>query len=528
MAALSPVAARPAAAVSPPSFANYYAPDGFTGPHPAQCIPNINDCDLTGEPSIGVDRATGKVMMQQWLTTARLSFDDSAFPPTITWEDVSPPADQLGSLDAILFTDRDTNRTFVSQLDGACSITEYSDNDGNTWLPSQGCGVPAGPDHQTIGGGPVPPPLPVPPLYPNVVYYCSQGVVAELCAPSFTGGTIFNPSQKVFDSTQCEPGLFGHLKVSADGTAYVPIKACDEGNLVADTMAGLVFPGRKGLGTSFDAGLTPWTFTTVPDSYTKAGTIGHDPSVATGADNALYYGYTDPEDGYEMADNPDVRSVARVAVSHDHGATWTPSADVSSPAGLNNVDFVNMVAGDDNRAALAFLGTSATGHSDVGEDVSDTPFPGVWYLYVAFTYDGGATWTTVNATPDDPVQRGCITPGSGAPCRNMLDFNDATVDREGRVLVAYTDGCHAECETDPTNTTRSRHAGVVRQTCGPGLFAAFDQTQAAGCFTPASNAYSPAGPAPLPNTGGAVPLALVVLGLGVGVAMLVPRRRARA
>src|SRR2546429_3262706 len=57
-----------------------------------------------------------------------------------------------------------------------------------------------------------------------------------------------------------------------------------------------------------------------------------------------------------------------------------------------------------------------------GDDQSDT-FTGVWHLYVAATYDGGATWNTVDATPNDPVQRGCIWLSGGSnPCRNLLDF----------------------------------------------------------------------------------------------------------
>src|SRR5207249_1067734 len=69
-------------------------------------------------------------------------------------------------------------------------------------------------------------------------------------------------------------------------------------------------------------------------------------------------------------------------------------------------------------------------------------FHGTWFLYVSFTYDGGRTWHTVNATPGDPVQRGCIWNGGlSSPCRNLLDFNDMTVDKDGRVVVAFTDGC---------------------------------------------------------------------------------------
>jgi hypothetical protein len=54
----------------------------------------------------------------------------------------------------------------------------------------------------------------------------------------------------------------------------------------------------------------------------------------------------------------------------------------------------------------------------------------------------------------------------------LLDFNDITVDKDGRVLVAYTDGCAAGslCVTDPTNNHPTAVDMVMRQTSGDGLF----------------------------------------------------------
>src|SRR5260370_7326999 len=92
------------------------------------------------------------------------------------------------------------------------------------------------------------------------------------------------------------------------------------------------------------------------------------------------------------------------------------------------------MAGDDNRAAFAFLGTQTSG------DTQSADFLGVWHLYVAFTYDTGRIWTTVDATPSDPVQRGCIWNGGGSnPCPNLPDFNDITVEKTGPLPLAYAD-----------------------------------------------------------------------------------------
>src|SRR5947209_15577250 len=92
-------------------------------------------------------------MYQAGLTTLHVTFDACASPATANWEDVSFPTPSLVSLDAILFTDRFTNRTFVAQLTGQDSLSAFTDNDGTTWLPSQGGGIPSGVDHETIGGG---------------------------------------------------------------------------------------------------------------------------------------------------------------------------------------------------------------------------------------------------------------------------------------------------------------------------------------------------------------------------------------
>jgi hypothetical protein len=125
-----------------------------------------------------------------------------------------------------------------------------------------------------------------------------------------------------------------------------------------------------------------------------------------------------------------------------------------------------MVAGDDNRAALAFLGTMTAG------DDQSSSFAGVWHLYVALTTDGGATWTTVDTTPSDPVQRGCIWLGGGSnQCRNLLDFIDVTADAQGRVIAGYADGCVGACVTGTTNSYTAI-ATIARQSGGSGLFAA--------------------------------------------------------
>src|SRR4029079_4745448 len=58
-----------------------------------------------GEPSVGANWTTGKVMFQAGLTAARVTFDDAVSPPNATWQDVSWPTSSLVSLDPIGFMD---------------------------------------------------------------------------------------------------------------------------------------------------------------------------------------------------------------------------------------------------------------------------------------------------------------------------------------------------------------------------------------------------------------------------------------
>ena len=125
-----------------------------------------------GEPSIGIDWAPkvaslrndanktntgGVAFFQSGNNTLRVSFDDRTVPSTALWEDKSAPTVQQFVLsDPIGFVDRQTGRVFSLDLVGGegNSLAAFSDDDGNSWTPMQGGGSPAGPDHETLGGGP--------------------------------------------------------------------------------------------------------------------------------------------------------------------------------------------------------------------------------------------------------------------------------------------------------------------------------------------------------------------------------------
>jgi hypothetical protein len=425
----------------PPATATPTPQPGFIAPrYENYAAPNGLGTDA-GEPSIGFNPHTGRILFQSYLDTLRIDLDTCSSPALATWAAKRPPNAQQ-SLDPIMFTDQTTGRTFASQLAGTTSLMSYTDDDGDNWTPSQGGGIASGVDHQTVGGGPWPSNAVITSTngYPNAIYYCSQNISDARCALSRDGGLSFGPAVSIYTIAQCG-GLHGHVKVAPDGTVYVPNKGCG---------------GNQAVVVSTDSGLT-WTVRPVPDS--TAGDT--DPSLGIATDGTIYFGYQS-SDGHP-----------RIAVSHDRGLTWSASQDVGSAFGIQNSVFPAVTAGDPNRAAFAFHGTPTGGNYQ-----DPTNFHGVWHLYVAHTYDGGATWHTVDATPTDPVQRGSICTG-GTTCgndRNLLDFFDITRDDHGRVLVGYADGCIGSCVQAEPNTF-SALATVARQSGGKGLFAAFDVTE---------------------------------------------------
>jgi hypothetical protein len=400
-----------------------------------------------GEPSVGTNWKSGRTMFQAGLETLRVTWDDCSSPAEADWLDVSFATTSGPSLDPIGFCDNQTGRYFASQLTGTTSLMAYTDDDGQNWTPSQ-APFTSGVDHQTVGGGPFHAPLTRDPnglVYPNATYYCSQDLVTAFCARSDTGGLSFNGPTVPIYTTECG-GLHGSVKVAPDGTAYVPNKDCS---------------GAQSVVVSEDNGIS-W--------QVRPGVIGStsgdwDPSVGISTNGTVYIGYGDG-DGHP-----------KVAVSNDRGLSWTRIRDVGVPFSIKHTAFPAMVAGDPNRAAFAFLGTPEASAGAFGDDPA---WPGEWHLYIAHTYDGGNTWSTVDATPTDPVQRGTIFGGGftvNSPLtRNLLDFMDADVDKFGRVIVGIADGCiSAGCVTGANKTdSKAELATIARQVNGKRLFAQYD------------------------------------------------------
>ena len=314
----------------------------------------------------------------------------------------------------------------------------------------------------------------VKPVYPNAVYYCAQNGFSGACARSDDGGLTFGSAVPAYNTPANYVGdpyggacsaLHGHLRVGLDGTVYLPLKGCG-GQPTAENLTNTEFwGGHPALSVSTDNGVT-WTVRTVAGGNNQDES---DPSVDTDRAGSVYLGW---EDGTNpSATTYGTESSARIAVSKDHGVTWSTPYDVSSALGLHNVQFPEVIAGDAGRAAFAFIGTPGIGDDQHNGFNGPDGKPAVWHLYIATTTDDGSSWSTVDTTPTDPVQRGCVDMQGTSNktvtdqiCsqRNLLDFNDITVDGDGRVLVAYTDGCTGACVTNPAATSSGSRNFVMR------------------------------------------------------------------
>ncbi|HET7711625.1 MAG TPA: PKD domain-containing protein [Thermoanaerobaculia bacterium] len=454
-------------ALGGPTFVSYRPPAGLT-----------TWAESVNEPTMGVNIGNNKAYMMFTLDTLEATFDDFTSPATATWRNLGrggapTTADPFLTMDQHRLPDGTVNgRVWIAQLLAASSYMAHNDRmDSTTWTRSvTGPGEVHGVDNESIAVGPYPnnqkpATARADANYPHAMYYCSHSGVNAFCSRSDDGGLTFNTSKPIFPlAGGCSN--HGHVKVGPDGTVYVPMNNTCE--------------GAEGVSISIDAGET-WHYVKVPNTA-----LGRwDSSIAIANDGkTVYYGYGEQGDDRAMI----IKGVLDKSNPAAPTINWaTPAVDVGAAAGLVNIVFPTVVAGDPDRAAFIFHGTTTEGNSG-----SQANFPpeAEWHLYVATTFDGGRNWQLRNITPNDPTQRGSICDG-GTGCsndpddRNLLDFMDADIDGEGRILISYADGCVDACVSAPPNSYTAR-GYIARQSGGQRMYAQFD---------PAPPGNTPASPA---------------------------------
>jgi len=401
---------------------------------PLPLVFNFSDVGEDGaEPSIGVT-SSGCIFFIAFEKVMR-SCDHGA-----SWEDVTGPLCAFQTNDPYGWVDPVTDRIFNVQMQGLqTSWICWSDDDGETWIgnPHDSGTTPLN-DHIKLASGPwtssgygiggqfsqT--------FYDQAVYYCYNKLAGIFCFTSFDGGATFEAGGQLFGLATTNGGLHGAITSAPDGTVYVTPRV--------ETPTVIV---------SKDNGLTWFDRTMGEDEGTPYPRKNSE--VATDTQSNAYHIWTGADEGVYMA------------TSTDSGQSWTQTSVRISPNEVISTAFPQVDAGDPGRIAITYLGSENASELNQS-NIDGEPWDGnahyananvSYYLYVTYSLnalDTNPVFHTVRASAD-PVQIGsiCLNSGDcrdiGGSNRNLLDFNDLHIDREGRVYIAFADGCTGECAT---------------------------------------------------------------------------------
>ena len=386
-----------------------------------------------------------------------------------SWEDVSGPQCAFQTNDPWGWVDPITDRIFAVQMQGLqTSWICWSDNDGDSWLgnPHDSGTTPLN-DHIKLASGPwtnsgygiggqfsqA--------IYETAVYYCYNKLAGIFCFTSFDGGASFEAGGQIIGLATTNGGLHGAITSAPDGTVYVTPRVETPTVIVSDD---------NGL-TWFDRSMGEDVGTPYPRKNSE---------VATDTESNAYHIWTGADEGVYMSR------------STDSGVSWEQNSIRVSPVEIISSVFPQVDAGDPGRIAITYLGSENASELNQS-DIDGNPWDGnahyansnvSYYLYVTFSLnamDTNPVFHTVRVSPD-PVQVGsiCLNSGDcrdiGGSNRNLLDFNDLHIDREGRVYIAFADGCTGECATGNNSQpedSRSRRGAVYYLGSGPSLFESY-------------------------------------------------------
>ena len=383
-----------------------------------------------------------------------------------TWENTADGTQAFFTNDPYGWVDPITDRIFNIHMMGLWTTwIGWSDNDGESWEANpHDSGAPVN-DHIKLGSGPwtdegygigggV-----TSSIYETAVYFCYNKLAYISCYTSYDGGASFEAGGNLVGIATANGGLHGAITSAPDGTVYLPPRVATP-SIIFSKDNGLTWEERT---MGQDVG-TP--------NPRKNGEI------ATDTESNAYNVWVGSNQGVYMSR------------STDSGESWEQESTRISPVEVISATFPHTSAGDPGRIAITYLGSEDA--EALGQpNIDGEPWDGnahyattnvSHYLYVTYSLnalDENPIFHTQKISPD-PVQVGsiCLNSGDcrsneGGSNRNLLDFNDLHIDLEGRVYIAFADGCTGTCASGNDTTasnSRDRLGSVYYLGNGPSLY----------------------------------------------------------
>tara|TARA_Y100000590_G_scaffold9913_1_gene12226 strand:- start:276 stop:1925 length:1650 start_codon:yes stop_codon:yes gene_type:complete len=383
-----------------------------------------------------------------------------------TWVDTSDITQAFFTNDPYGWVDPITDRVFNIHMMGLWTTwIGWSDDDGESWAanPHDSGSVPIN-DHIKLGSGPWTDEgygvgsAVSSNIYETAVYFCFNKLLYISCYTSYDGGASFEAGGEIVGLATTNGGLHGAITSAPDGTVYLPPRV---------STPAIIFSKDNGLN---------WEERTMGEDVGTPNPRKNG-EVATDSESNAYNIWVGNDQGVYMSR------------STDSGNTWDQTSMRISPIEVISATFPHTSAGDPGRIAITYLGSenaSSLGQPNIDGEPWDgnshyAPANVSHYLYVTYSLnalDPVPTFHTQRISPD-PVQVGsiCLNSGDcrdiGGSNRNLLDFNDLHIDLEGRVYIAFADGCTGTCasgnDTTPENS-RDRLGSVYYLGNGPSLY----------------------------------------------------------
>jgi hypothetical protein len=420
----------------------------------------FSDVGETGkEPSIGI--TSSGCMFFIAMEKPMRSCDYGA-----TWENTRDITQAPFTSDPYGWVDPVTDRIFNIHMMGlATTWIGWSDNDGESWLgnPYDSGPIPLN-DHIKLGSGPWTDAGygsfgQLSPLYSEAVYFCYNKLAGIFCYTSYDGGITFPTGGQIYGLATSDGGLHGAITTAPDGTVYVTPRVATP-TIILSKDNGLSWDTRE-MGQN----------ASTPNPRKNS-------EVATDSESNAYHVWTGADQGIYMAR------------STDSGDSWDSESIRISPVEVISTTFPQTDAGDPGRIAITYLGSENSSLLNT-TDIDGNNWNGNghyapngvhYHLYVTYSLnalDEDPVFHTRRIT-DDPVQVGamCLNSGDcrsdqGGSNRNLLDFNDLHIDTEGRVYIAFADGCIDACASSPDPQpadSRTGRGSVYFMANGPSLF----------------------------------------------------------